>query len=177
MDMGNPRASLASLINQGVTIQNLMGLEFTYLHWHQQLEHVPMNVPLEDVLNPLYEVELRPPTSDFPDDITPAQRESFTEILTASLKSIKSFMSSFGILTADFFAQDKTMGRSVGDKSGKQGKGKPKGGIPEEQVTKGGKSLGKKGSTNKPKEPTLPLANHKNWLLLRSQNSLRLRAN
>ena len=31
-----------SLIQQGVTIHNLMVFEFTYLHWYQQFEHVPM---------------------------------------------------------------------------------------------------------------------------------------
>ena len=39
----------SSLIQQGVSIHNLMVLEFTYLHWYQQLEHVPKNVPLEEV--------------------------------------------------------------------------------------------------------------------------------
>ena len=45
------------LIQYGVTQCNLMAFEYTYLHWYQQLEHVPMYVPIEDVLSPLYEVE------------------------------------------------------------------------------------------------------------------------
>ena len=69
-----------------------------------------MNVPIEDVLNPHYEVELQSPISDFPKDITPEVRESYTGILMESLTHIKSFISSFGIRTADFFDQDTTMG-------------------------------------------------------------------
>ena len=147
-----------SLIQQGVTIHNLMVFQFTYLHWYQQLEHVPMNLPIEDVLNPLYEVELQSLISDFAEDITPETRKAYTEILLESLTHIKSFMSSFGVRTADFFDQDTTKGIPLGERSGKKGKGKskglPKGEALEESQTKGGKSQGKRGSTNKQKEPT-----------------------
>ena len=94
-----------------------------------------MNVALEDVLNPLYEVELASYMSDFDKNLTPKEREreSHTEILTASLQTIKSFIS---ILTAQFFEQDNLRGAPSGAKSGKQGKGKskdaPKRGTPEE---------------------------------------------
>ena len=114
------------LIQQGVTIHNLRVFEFTYLHWFQQLEHVLMNVPIEDVLNPLYEVELQSLISDFPEDATPETREVHTGILIESLTHIKFFMSSFGVGTADFFDQDTTMRVPFGGKSGEKGKGKSK---------------------------------------------------
>ena len=60
----------SSLIQQGVTIHNLTVLEFTYLHWYNQLEHIPINVPLQEALNPLFEVELAAFISDFPEDLT-----------------------------------------------------------------------------------------------------------
>ena len=151
----------SSLIQQGVTAHNLAMLEFTYLHWFTELEHIPINVPLEDILTPLCKVELESFISDFDVNLTPSERQShMEEILTASLVTVKSFISSFGVEAADFFEQDKPKGGWPADKSGKHGKGKskntPKGAQPEEQVPKGGKSQGKKGSSNKPKEPALP---------------------
>ena len=100
-----------SLVNQGVTIHNLRVFEFTYLHWFQ---HVPMNVPIEDVLNPLYDVEFQSLISDFPEDATPETKEVYTGILMESLTHIKNFISSFGVLTADFFNQDNAMGDLAG---------------------------------------------------------------
>ena len=61
-------------------------------------------------------------------------------------------MCSFGVRIADFFDQDITGGRKGKGKS----QGSPKGETLEVPQTKGGKSQGKKGSTNKPKEPTPP---------------------
>ena len=119
-----------------------------------------MNVPLEDALNPLYEAELQSLISDFPEYATTESREVYTGILMESLKYIKNFMSSFGVIIADFFSQDKTMGNPVGGKSGEKGKGKSKdppiGQALESPQIKGGKVQGGKGSTNKPKEPSPP---------------------
>ena len=162
-----------SLIQQGVTIHNLMVLEFAYLYWYQQLEYIPMNVPLEDVLNPLYDVELESYLSDFPEDLSSSEREAHKEIITASLTSVKSFISGFGVITADFFQQDKAKGGWPGGKSGTQSKGKskdtPKGVQLEQQVPKRGKSQGKGGSMNKPKEP--PPGNQRSRLFSINQSS------
>ena len=65
----------------------MLVLEFTYLHWFTKLEQVPTNVALEDVLNLLYEVELASFMSDFDENLTSEERESHTEILTASLQN------------------------------------------------------------------------------------------
>ena len=115
-----------SLIQQGVTLQNLMVLEFTYMHWYRQLQHIPMNVPLQDVLNPLYEVELESYLSDFPENLSSSERETRKEIITASLTGVKSFISSFGVITAGFFQQDKTIGGWQGGKTGTHPEGKSK---------------------------------------------------
>ena len=56
-----------SLISQSLSATNIAALEHTYAHWFAQLEHVPMNVPLEDVLGPLCEVELAAIMTDFED--------------------------------------------------------------------------------------------------------------
>ena len=117
-----------------------------------------MNVEIEDVLGPLYEVELQSYLDDLPTDMKPEARGPYTEILVDSLTNIKNFMSSFGVTIEDFFNQV-NRGMVPSEKSGKKGKGKskglPKGEPIEEPFVKGGKSQGKKGSTNKPKEPTL----------------------
>ena len=42
---------LKILVDYGVTQHNLMAFEFTYLHWYQQLEHVPMSLDTEQVLD------------------------------------------------------------------------------------------------------------------------------
>ena len=119
-----------------------------------------MYVPLEEVLNPLYEVELQSFISDFPTDVTPEAEEAYKEILKDSLTHIKNLILCCGVTIEDLFTQDTTKGVMLGEKSGKKGKGKskslPKGESLEEPLIKGGKSQGKKGSTNKPKEPTPP---------------------
>ena len=103
-----------------------------------------------------------------------------------SLTNIKSFISSFGVITADFFDQSKLKGGWPGGKSGSQPKGKskdtPKGTQPEEQLPKRGKSQGKRDSANKPKEPasqnTRLLQIHQNSRMLQvNQKDQRLRTN
>ena len=57
-----------------MTQHNLMAFEFTYLHWYQQLEHVPMSLDTDEVLDPLYEVELQSFLKDFPPEMNPDAR-------------------------------------------------------------------------------------------------------
>ena len=57
-----------------------------------------MSLAIEDVLNPLYEVELQSFLDEFPDDMDPQARSSYEEILVDSLTNIKKFMSSFGVI-------------------------------------------------------------------------------
>ena len=47
------------LIVLGVTMGNLMSLEYTYVYWYRQFENLPMNLALEAVLQPLYKVEVQ----------------------------------------------------------------------------------------------------------------------
>ena len=47
------------LVDFGTTTGNLMAFEYTYVHWFRQLEGIPVNVALEAVLQPLYEIELK----------------------------------------------------------------------------------------------------------------------
>ena len=108
-----------SLIQQGVTRHNLAVLEHTYVHWFTELENIPMYVALEDILNPLFEVERESLVSDLDENLTPTEKNDHTERLTASLQMIKTFFSSFGVVTAQFFEQDTTSGTPPGVKSGK----------------------------------------------------------
>ena len=65
------------LIEFGVTMGNLMAFEYTYVHWYHQLENVPMNVAIEAVLQPLYEIELQSHIDDLPED-EPEESKTFT---------------------------------------------------------------------------------------------------
>ena len=109
-----------------------------------------MYLHIEDVLNPLYEVEfneLQSYVEDLPTEMHPEAKGKYTEILVDSLTNIKNFISSFGVTIQHFFDQDRR------DREKGKSKGTTTGDIVEEPVDKGGKSQGKKGSTNKPKEP------------------------
>ena len=80
------------LVDYGVTQHNLMAFELTYLHWHQQLEHVPMSLDTEQVLHPLYEAELKSFRNDFPPEMDPNVRSHYDEILVDSLTNIRNFI-------------------------------------------------------------------------------------
>ena len=94
-----------------------------------------MNLGMEDVLYPLYEVELKSYLDEFSTDMDPQLRSHYEEILVDSLTNIKNFMSSFGATVQDFFNQDKR-DMSSSEMSGKKGKGKEKG-TPTGEVIEG----------------------------------------
>ena len=54
-----------SLTEQHMSENNIEVLEHTYVHWFKHPEQVPMNIRLEDVLGPLYDVELGSIMTDF----------------------------------------------------------------------------------------------------------------
>ena len=144
------------LVDYGVTQHNLMAFEYTYVHWYQQLEHVPMSLETEQLLAPLYKVELQSFLADFPPTMDPNARGHCEEILVDSLTNIRNFISSFGRTVQDFFKQDRSSVKRVGRKGLGKDKSASKGQGVVEPVVKGGKSQGKSGSKNQPKEPTPP---------------------
>ena len=77
----------------GVTQHNLMAFEYTYVHWYQQLEHVPMSLETEQLLAPLYKVELQSFLADFHLPWTLIQGV-IEEILVDALTNIRNFISS-----------------------------------------------------------------------------------
>ena len=79
--------------------------------------------------------------------------KSHKEILVDSLTNIKNFVSSWGVTIQDFFSIDKKRFDPEVKGKGKT-KDQPKGASLEQFPVLGGKSRGKSGSTNKPKEPT-----------------------
>ena len=101
-----------------------------------------MYIEMEDVLDPLYQVELQSYVEDLPTEMTPEARSRYTEILVDSLTNIKNFISSFGVTIQDFFDQNRR------DKEKGKSKGAQKGDVVGVPVNKGGKSQGKKGSMN-----------------------------
>ena len=135
------------LVEYGVTQHNLMAFEFTYLHWYQQLEHVPMSLDTEQVLAPLHKVELESFLKDFPPTMDPNARSHYEEILVDSLTNIRNFISSFGRTVQDFLKQDRSKVERTGTVKGQGLEG---------LFGKGGKSQGKSGSKNQPKEPAPP---------------------
>ena len=130
-----------------MTQRNLMAFEFTYLHWFQQLEHVPMSLETEQILAPLYKAELQSFLKDFSSTMDPQAKSHYEENLVDSLTNIRNFISSFGRTVQDFFKQDRSTVERTGALKG-QGLEGPLG--------KGGKSQGKSGSKNQPKEPAPP---------------------
>ena len=141
------------LIDFGVTMGNLMAFEYTYVHWYHQFENVPMNVAMEAVLQPLYKVELQSYIDDLPEDEPEESRLHIRRFLLTPLQTLRTlcpvlesqFKTSLIRTRKDFNPEEKGKGKS---------KDQPKGGKLEQFPALGGKSQGKSGSTNRPKEPT-----------------------
>ena len=66
-----------------------------------------MSVPLEALLQPLYEVERDSYIADLPQDESEETMASHKEIIVDTLTNVKNFISSYGVITRDFFDQDK----------------------------------------------------------------------
>ena len=96
-----------------------------------------MNVPIEEVLQPLCEVELQSYFDDLPEEATEEASAPYKEILVDSLTNIKSFMSSFGFTVQDFFNQDKKR-FTPGEKGKGKSKDVPKGEYMEQFPVAGG---------------------------------------
>ena len=136
------------LSSLGTATENIPVFEYTYLHWFRYMEGVPMSVPLEALLQPLYEVERDSYIADLPQDVSEETMASNKEIIVDTLTNVKNFISSYGVITRDFFDQDKnrfTLNTPW--------KGGSKGSKSQQFPPLGGKGKGKSGSTNKPKEP------------------------
>ena len=133
------------LTSLGTSEDNLPAFECTFLHWFRYMESNPMQVSMEALLQPLYEVERDAYFADLPQDTTEDVRALHKAMIVDSLTNVKNFISSFGIVVKDFFDQDKSRFSLQPTKGGKGGKGNP---FP----PLGGKAFGK--STNRPKEPT-----------------------
>ena len=136
------RSMLSSL---GTASDNLPAFECTYIHWFRYMEAVPMNVPLEDILQPLYEVERDAYIADLPQDESEETMACHKEIIVDTLTNVKNFTSSYGIITRDFFDQDKSRFPFNLPK-----KGGSKGGKSDPFPPQGGKGKGKTGSANQP---------------------------
>ena len=67
-----------------------------------------MNVPLEDILTQIYDVELGSVPADF-DILQPNERGASSERLCRA-RAIKKFVSTFGVVVMDFFEQDREGG-------------------------------------------------------------------
>ena len=133
------------LTSLGTSEDNLPAFECTFIHWFRCMENTPMNVPIEALLQPLYEVERDAYFADLPQDTTEDVSALHKAIIVDSLTNVKNFMSSFGTVIKDFFDQDKSRFSLHPVKGGKGGKG-------EAFPALGRKSSGKSGS-NRPKEP------------------------
>ena len=140
------------LIDLGVTMGNLMSLEYTYAYWYRQFENLPMNLAMEAVLQPLYKVELQSWIEDLAEEESEELKASHTEIIIDSLTNVKNFISSWGFTMRDFFEKDKRSFNPVEKGKGKS-KDQPKGGKTEQLPAAGGKEKGRSGSMNTPKEP------------------------
>ena len=135
-----------TLKSLGTSEDNLPAFECTFIHWFRYMEINPMNVPLEAILHPLFEVERDAYFADIPQDVSDDVLALHKAIIVDSLTNVKNFISSFGVIVRDFFDQDKS--RFTLHPKGKGGKG----GKVEAFPALGGKQFGK--STNRPKEPT-----------------------
>ena len=105
-----------------------------------------MNVPIEAILQPLYEEEKAAYFADISQDIPEDVSSLHKEIIVDSLTNVKNFMSSFGMIVKDFFDTSTSRFSLHPIKGGKGGKG-------EAFPALGGKPTGKSASTNRPKEP------------------------
>ena len=106
-----------------------------------------MNVPIEALLQPLYEEEKTAYFADLPQDTPEDVAALHKAIIIDSLTNVKNFMSSFGLIVKDFFDPNKSRFSLHPIKGGKGGKG-------EAFQALGGQPTGKSASTNRPKEPT-----------------------
>ena len=109
-----------------------------------------MSVPLEALLQPLYEVERELYIADLPQGESEETMASHKEIIVDTLTNVKNFISSYGVITRDFFDQDKnrfTLNTPI--------KGGSKGGMLQQFPPLGGKGKGKSSSTNRPKESAM----------------------
>ena len=136
------------LSSLGTATDNIPVFEHTYLHWFRYMEAVPMSVPLEALLQPLYEAECDSYIADLPQDVSEETMASNKEIIVDTLTNVKNFISSYGVITRDFFDQDKSRFTL-----NTPWKGGSKGSMSQQFPPLGGKGKGKSGSTNKPKEP------------------------
>ena len=138
------------LTSLGTSEDNLPAFECTFIHWFRFMETNPMDVPIEALLQPLYEEEQAAYFADLSQDTPEEVSALHKAIIIDSLTNVKNFMSSFGLVVKDFFDPNKsrfTLHPIKGGKGGKGGKG-------EAFPALGGKPTGKSGSTNRPKEPT-----------------------
>ena len=136
------------LSSLGVAADNLPVFECTYLHWFRYMETVPMSVPLEALLQPLYEVERDSYFADLSQDESEETMASHKEIIVDTLTNVKNFISSYGLITRDFFDQDKSRFPFNLPKGGSKGE------MSKHFPPLEGKGKGKPASTNRPKEPT-----------------------
>ena len=121
-----------------------------------------MNVPIEALLQPLYEEEKAAYFADLSQDTPEDVSALHKAIIIDSLTNVKNFMSSFGVIVQDFFDPNKSRFSLHPIKGGKGGKG-------EAFPALSGKQTGKSGSTHRPKEPnprpkqgeSVPLVLHK----------------
>ena len=135
------------LTSLGTSEDNLPAFECTFIHWFRAMETNPMNVPIEALLQPLYEEEKAAYFADLPQDTPEDVSALHKAIIIDSLTNVKNFMSSFGLIVKDFFDPNKSRFSLHPIKGGKGGKG-------EAFPALGGKPTGKSASTNRPKEPT-----------------------
>ena len=150
------------LTSLGTSEDNLPAFECTFIHWFRAMETSPMNIPIEALIQPLYEEEkaayFADLSQDTPEDVVALHKA----IIIDSLTNVKNFMSSFGLIVKDFFDPNKSRFTLHPIKGGKGGKG-------EAFPALSGKPIGKSGSTNRPKEPnplpkqggSVPLVLHK----------------
>ena len=93
------------LSSLGTAADNIPVFECTHLHWFRYMESVPMSVPLEALLQTLNEVERDSYFADLPQDESEETMASHKEIIVDTLTNVKNFISSYGIITGDFFDQ------------------------------------------------------------------------
>ena len=133
------------LTSLGTSEDNLPAFECTFIHWFRSMETNPMNVPIEALLQPLYEEEKAAYFADLPQDTPEDVSALHKAIIIDSLTNVKNFMSSFGLIVQDFFDPNKSRFTLHPIKGGKGGKG-------EAFPALSGKPTGKSGSTSRPKE-------------------------
>ena len=96
------------LTDLGTSEYNLPAYECTFIHWFRFMETNPMNVPIEALLQPLYEEEKAAYFADISQDIPEDVSGLHKEIIVDSLTNVKNFMSSFGLIVKDFFDTSKS---------------------------------------------------------------------